>query len=181
MKTYPILHRSLLAAAGLGLAALTAQAQVDPVVPPGRQDHKVELKGSDKNFAEKMAKASMAEVEISRVAASRTSNPQVRDFAEQMAADHARLNDELSVLAAKKGISLPAKDNVAEKWTKQNAKDFDHDYLKKMVDDHEEAVKAFQKQALDGSDPDLVAFARKHLASLQHHLERAKDLERFLK
>jgi putative membrane protein len=158
----------------------TVHAQVDPVVRPARAD-RVEIKNADKNFAEKIAKASMAEVEISRVAASRSSNPQVREFAEQMIADHSRMADELSSLASHKGIALPARDNVAEKWTKQNAKDFDRDYLKKMVSDHEDAVKAFQKQALDGSDPELIAFARKHLSAVQHHLERAKDLERFLK
>jgi putative membrane protein len=179
MKTHSLLHRCILGA-GLVLGTLTVQAQHDPVLPPARGD-KVDIKNADKNFAEKIAKASMAEVEISRVAVSRSSNPQVREFAEQMIADHSRMSDELSSLAAHKGIALPAKDNVAEKWTKQNAKDFDKDYLKKMVSDHEDAVKAFQKQALDGSDPELMGFARKHLPALQHHLERAKDLERFLK
>jgi putative membrane protein len=178
------LRWALIGAAGLGsllaTGALSAQVRRDDPPPPIVRD-KVELKNADKNFAEKAAKASMEEVEVSRVAAARSSNPEVRAFAEQMAADHARMADELAALAAVKGISLPARDRIATKWEKQNAKDFDHDYLKKMVSDHEATVKLFQKQANDGNDPDLVAFARKHLSDVQHHLQRAKDLERFLK
>jgi putative membrane protein len=183
MKTYSLLRSKYLFGATIGLAVALSTglraAQLDPV-PPARSD-KVELKGAEKNFAEKVAKASMSEVEISRVAAERSSNPRVREFAEQMIADHSRLNDELATLAANRGITLPAKDNVADKWMKQNAKGFDRDYLKRMVSDHEDTVKLFQKQATEGVNPDLVAFARKHLDAIQHHLEQAKDLERFLK
>lgn len=183
MKTPSFLPSKYLCGAAVGVALLLGPglnaAQLD-TVPPARSD-KVELKGAEKNFAEKVAKSSMSEVEISRVAAHRSSNPRVREFAEQMIADHARLNDELSTLAADRGITLPAKDNVADRWMKQNAKDFDRDYLKRMVADHEDAVKLFQKQATDGQNPELVAFARKHLDAIQHHLEQAKDLERFLK
>jgi putative membrane protein len=183
MKTYSFLPSKYLLGAmiGLGLAlgpGLRA-AQLEPL--PSARNDKVELKGAEKNFAQNVAKASMGEVEISRVAAERSSNPRVREFAEQMIKDHSQLNDELATLAANRGITLPAKDNVADKWMKQNAKDFDRDYLKRMVADHEDAVKLFQKQATEGENAELVAFARKHLEAIQHHLEQAKDLERFLK
>jgi putative membrane protein len=162
---------------------LSTPAATPPDRPPTAPVivNKVELKGSDKDFAEKVAKASMEEVEVSRVAADRSLNPQIKAFAETMKADHSRLNDELSAIAASKGVSLPAKDRTAEKWMKQDAKDFDRDYVKKMVADHEDTVKVFQKQATEGEDADLVAFARKHLPAVQKHLEHANDLERLLK
>ena len=142
---------------------------------------RVKLKNPDRNFVEKVARMSMEEAEISRVAAERTSNPRVRAFAEAMASDHANLSKELSLIASDKGVVLPAKDTIGDKWLKRDAKSFDLDYLKKMVSDHEDTVQLFQKQARDGQDPELVAFARKHLAALQHHLQEASDLHKMMK
>lgn len=98
-----------------------------------------------------------------------------------LVSDHTAVNTELAEIAARRGVALPAKDRVDDKWTKRNARSFDHDYLKKMAEDHEETLKLFQKQATEGEDAELVAFARKHLPHLQQHLERAKDLQRLLK
>jgi putative membrane protein len=140
------------------------------------------IKRADKDFMEKAAKAGMEEVQISRVAAERTTNPDVKRLAQMIVAGHADANEELAALAAAKGVALPAKDNVFEdKWAKHKASDFDRDYLDKMVNAHEDAVKLFERQAKNGEDPEAVAFARKHLASLQHHLQQAIDLKRALK
>lgn len=175
-------------AATLGVA-LAAQTSVrddvrdvrerDSVVRPAGE--RVKLKNPDKNFVEKVARISLEQVEISRVAAERSSNPRVRALAEAMAADHAAMSKELNLIASDKGVVLPAKDNIGDKWHKRDAKSFDLDYLKKMVSDHEETLEQFQKQARDGHDAELVAFARKHLSALQHHLQEASDLHKMMK
>ncbi len=163
---------------------LLAQTRVADPVPPVREVRVVEtvrpLKKHDRDFMEKAAKTSMSEVAISRVAAARTSNPSVRSFAQSMIEDHERANEELSSLAAARGISLPAKDPHPDKWEKRDAKDFDKDYLEKMVADHEDVVKLFAKQAKDGDDAEALAFARKHLPRMQAHLQHALDLKRAL-
>lgn len=166
-----------MAAAGLGQTAVR-----DPN-PPARtvRGDAVELKRHDREFFEKAAKMSMAEVEISRVAATRSSNPEVRRFAEMMVADHQAAGEDLAALASAKGASIPAKETAPSRWEKHDAKDFDRDYIKKMYSDHEDLVKLFEKQAKDGTDPDAVAFARKHLPKLQQHLQHAADLRRSLK
>src|SRR5437870_5565669 len=83
------------------------------------------LKKADRDFMEKAAKASMSEVAISRVAASRTSNPEVRRFAQMMVEDHDSANEQLASLASGRGVSLPAKDPAPDKWEKRDAKNFD--------------------------------------------------------
>jgi putative membrane protein len=45
-----------------------------------------------------------------------------------------------------------------------------------MVEDHEKAVKLFSKEAQQGQDADLKAFAAKTLPTLQEHLSRAVQL-----
>lgn len=166
-----------MAAAGFG------QTTVRDPNPPARtvRGDAVELKRHDREFFEKAAKTSMAEMEISRVAAARSSNPEVRSFAEMMITDHQAASEELATLASAKGVSIPAKETAPSRWEKHDAKDFDRDYINKMLSDHEDAVKLFEKQAKDGTDADSVAFARKYLPKLQQHLQHAADLKRAFK
>jgi len=146
------------------------------------QTAKAEIPHVDRSFIEKAAKSGMEEVDASRVAADRTSNPDVRSLASTMITDHESANATLASLAASKGISIPASDNdTTKKWAKKDSKDFDHDYLAKMVSDHEDAVKLFQNEAKDGKDEETVAFARKVLPKLEHHLQMANDLKKALK
>jgi putative membrane protein len=51
---------------------------------------------------------------------------------------------------------------------------FDKDYMAAMVKDHEKDVAEFEKEAKDGSDPDVKAWASKTLPTLKKHLELAK-------
>jgi putative membrane protein len=172
-------------------ATMLAQATVrdervrDNRVAPAARDVRVvdpglPLKKSDRDFMEKAAKASMSEVAISRVAASRTSNPEVRRFAQMMIDDHEGAIEQLTALATAHNLSLPAKDPRPEKWEKRDAKNFDREYLDQMVDDHEKVVNLFEKQAKDGVDADTVSFARKNLPKMQKHLQQALDLKRAL-
>lgn len=181
---------SRLWAVGLGSALIPAlslaQTAVrdERVVPTTREVRVVEparpLSRGDRDFMEKAAKASMSEVAISRVAAARTSNADIRRFAQMMIDDHESAVEHLSKVATSRGFSLPAKDPHPAKWEKRDAKDFDREYLEQMIDDHETAVKLFEKQAKDGEDVETVAYARKHLPKLQAHLQQALDLKRGL-
>ncbi len=139
------------------------------------------LSHSDKSFVKKAAKSGFEEVDISRVVAARTANPQVRAFAQKMVDDHSSANEALATLATSKGVDLPAKDtDDASKWSDKSGKDLDEDYMDKMVSDHKDAVALFQKEADKGDDADIKAFARDTLPKLQHHLEMAMDLEKTL-
>jgi putative membrane protein len=197
MNTNPVKSSFLLTsrasrflALGLGGALLptfvVAQTAVrDERVVPVTRDGRVgeatrPLSRGDRDFMEKAAKTSMSEVAISRVAAARTSNADIRQFAQMMIDDHESAIDHLSKLATSRGFSLPAKDPHPDKWEKRDAKDFDREYLDQMIDDHENAVKLFEKQARDGEDADATAYARKYLPKLQAHLQHALDLKRGL-
>ena len=172
----------LIPAAALAQGATTVRD--DRVIPPARDVRVVDparpLQRADRDFMEKAAKASMSEVAISRVAAARTSNPDVRRFAQMMIEDHETAIEQLSALASSFGVSLPAKDPHPEKWEKRDAKNFDREYLEQMIDDHEDVVKLFEKHAKDGEDAQTVAYARKHLPKMQQHLQHAIDLKRAL-
>jgi putative membrane protein len=165
----PILS-SVRFAAALATAFLAFQASAQTV------------KRGDRDFVEKAAKSGMEEVDISRIAAERTTNSSVKSFAQMMVSDHSAANEKLTSIATAKAVKLPAQDPSASgKWAKRDGKDFDQEYVDKMVSDHKDAVELFQKEAEKGSDPELQAFARDTLPKLQHHLEMAMDLKKTVK
>jgi putative membrane protein len=146
----------------------------------------VAINKSDKKFIEDAAKLGNGEVELSQLAATHSQNGDVTSFAKTMIDDHTKANNELMELARNKGIEMPADDAHAknkdlEKMNGLQGEKFDNKYVKKMVSDHKDAVKLFEKESKDGNDTDLRNFASQTLPTLQHHLGMAQQLEKDLK
>ena len=157
MKTYTY----LLSVAAAATLACVSYAQT------------VELSHADRSFFEKAAKAGHKQVAISEAVQPNLTTSSARELAQMIASDHAKANEELRALAAKKGVVLPAEDaKPAQKWNK-NDKDADEDYLEEMVSEHKDAVELFEKAA-KSKDADIAAFAEKTLPTLRQHLARAK-------
>jgi putative membrane protein len=55
---------------------------------------------------------------------------------------------------------------------------FDRAYAQAMVKDHQEDLRAYQEEAANGADPDVKAFAARHVSILQEHLRMAERLPR---
>ena len=176
-KNIPLRCAAVLVATTLfsTLSAETSALPNSPSPTVTARDDMSKLSHSDRSFIEKAAKAGMKEVEISQVVEGRVMDPQVKNFAQMMVADHMAANTELASLAAQKGVTLPKESTKAsEKWAKKD-KDLDKDYVKEMKEDHEDDVKLFEK-GQHSDDPDVAAFARKTLPTLQHHLSVITEL-----
>ncbi len=135
----------------------------------------------DPTFVTMTAQANLAEVDAGRLAVKKTSNPEVKRFAQHMIDDHTQANSELSDLARKKGIDMPfqadeAHQKDAARLAGMNGADFDRSYMMMMVNDHQKVVSMFEKYSGEASDPDVRAFARKMLPTLQDHLKMAREL-----
>jgi putative membrane protein len=61
-----------------------------------------------------------------------------------------------------------------------SGRDFDRAYAEEMVQDHERAVKLFQKYQQESSNKELGAFAKQTLPVLEEHLQMAQTLEKSL-
>ena len=59
---------------------------------------------------------------------------------------------------------------------KKSGTEFDKSYVDMMVDQHEADVKLFERAAKEAQDPEVRAFASRHLPSLRGHLEQANSL-----
>ena len=122
----------------------------------------------------------MEEVQVSRLAAERAGNPQLRQFAQRMVQDHETVNRELRALAQSKGVDLTAEALENRQWDKiaqKKAKEFDEDYVEHLVEAHDDSVDLFEK-ASKSEDSEIAAFASKHLPTLQQHYSHAKELEK---
>jgi putative membrane protein len=123
----------------------------------------------------------MAEVELGKLALSKTHIASLKKFAQMMVDDHGKANDELKAIAQKKNITLPdAVDNdhkqkIAD-LEKKHGKDFDKAYVNAMIDGHKKTLDLMEKEAKDGKDPDLKAFAEKTAPTVKMHLESIKTI-----
>jgi len=142
------------------------------------------LSAADKNFLLKAAEGGQAEVETSKLAASKASSTEVKTFAAQMVTDHTKANDELKALASSKGVTLPAEPSAKlktelKKLEAATGADFDHKYASSMgVSAHRETVALFKRASTSSRDSDVKAWAGQTLPTIEHHLKMAEDLKK---
>src|SRR5207248_3160534 len=121
------------------------------------------------------------EVKLGEYAMTAASSEAVKKFGKRMVDDHSKANKELKTLAADKGVTLPSTldkkcQEVYDKLAKIKGAEFDKEYMRHMVEDHEKDVAKFQTAAKSLQDPDLKAWALKTLPTLNEHLRMAKEI-----
>jgi putative membrane protein len=175
------------AAVALGLSSAIAvtgpaMAQADPTNPPvaAAATALPQLSKGDRNFVDDAAQSGLAEVELGKLA-QKSLNPDVRRFAQRMIADHTKANGQLKAVAQANRIAAPDTLDVEhrklhEKLANEHDGNFDRDYARAMVTDHDRAVKLFQQEEQSGDNPDIKAFARDTLPILQDHQKMAAAL-----
>lgn len=140
-----------------------------------------QMEAKDKDFVKEAAGGGLMEVELGRYAQQNARNPRVKQFGAMMVRDHSKANEELKGLASRKNVDLSdaldnSHQNKLSDLKQKTGSDFDEAYIKEMVDDHEKDVDKFKKQAEDGEDQDLKAFAAKTLPVLLMHQDSAKSI-----
>ena len=139
----------------------------------------------DRNFLIVMMADGHTEIDLAKLARQKASNRQVKDFAAIMIRDHQKAAAELKTVASHANIDTAKADmderkNVRDRLAKLSGPEFDREYMKQMVDDHEKAVDAAEDTA-DGSGNDHVKqWAAKALPTLKKHLEQARQIRRDL-
>jgi putative membrane protein len=135
----------------------------------------------DETFFEKAGQAGLAEVQAGRIAESKGTSAEVREFGALMAEHHGEANEKLAALAKAKGVTLPAApsqgqmDAMKALQTRDGAR-FDQAYLAEQVKAHEEAVQLLKSEIASGQDADTRAFARELLPTVESHLRMAYQL-----
>jgi putative membrane protein len=135
----------------------------------------------DSSFVKDAAEGGMSEVELGQLAQQKATNPAVKEFGAMMIADHTAANDKLKAVAAAKQVTLPDSPSLMQKASKKkldmmSGDSFDKSYVKGMIDDHKADIKEFQKEATEGKDPEVKAFAVATLPTLRMHLQKIQAI-----
>lgn len=146
----------------------------------------VAVDSDDAMFTTEAAAGGMAEVELGKIALAKSSNAKVKEFATMMVNDHGKANSELMAIASAKNISLPTTldekhQKIADELNALSGRDFDMKYVEKMHDGHESTLDLMQKEAKDGKDADLKAFAAKTAPVVKGHLDMIKRIHDSMK
>ena len=136
---------------------------------------------TDKMFVHKALQGGMAEVELGQLALTKSSDPDVKKFAQQMVDDHTKMGEDMKAVATPLGVEIPkrlSKKDQAIK-TKLEALDgaaFNKSYIKDMVKDHEDDEKEFKNESQMATIPEVKDAATKGEKVISMHLEMVKQV-----
>jgi len=139
------------------------------------------VNAKDRNLIRELAAANMAEINTAKIAQSKTSNDQVRSFAQQMIDDHTQVGAQLQQLAQAKNVSLPTSPNAkqraeAKKLQALSGEKFDNQYLSIAgVSDHKKAEQLVKRISAQAKDSELKTFASNLEPSFAKHLDLAQQ------
>ncbi|MDP9113806.1 MAG: DUF4142 domain-containing protein [Acidobacteriota bacterium] len=137
------------------------------------------LNAQDQKFIQDAAKGGMMEVQMGRLGLEKGQSQGVKSLSQRLIDDHSKGNRELEALAKRKGASLPQEDAkmvYSTPLASKNGAEFDREFARTAVEDHEKDIREFEKEANSGSDPDVKNWARQTLPTLRAHLSAAQAL-----
>jgi putative membrane protein len=134
------------------------------------------------NFLADAIRTNIAEVKLGQLAAERAQNLQVRQYGDTLRKDRTKSLEKASSLASE--IGVPASSELTDQQRKQfeslqklSGEEFDTTFLSQMVREHQTDIAKFSAQAQSGSDPEVMAFAKETLPTLQAHLQQAQSIQ----
>jgi putative membrane protein len=134
-----------------------------------------QMSDADRSFLMQAAKDGMKEVHMGQMAAQQGQSDDVKKLGRMIAADHQKANQQLMAIAAKKGVKPDTKHDM--RMSKRDMKNFDQAWIGMMINDHQKDIGLYQRQAQQGADPDLKAYAKKTLPVLQKHLKAVQQAQ----
>ena len=184
-RTLPVTLAAVMASAFI---AHTEHVRTQDFAPTIRTHEELAAKGllaaTDEDFIKHAARANAIEIQAGKLAMSKTTNAEVRAFAETLVNDHTAAAKELAQWATKKNVVLKDDDPAVKikldkhKWldTKTGA-DFDRQFVEAMISDHSDAVMLFSFESRNTKDPALKKFADDTLPAIRAHASMGRRLK----
>jgi len=161
---------------GLLVVATTASAQTAPAAAAADAGR---LHAADQTFIADGTKAVATQRDAARIATSRSTDRDVKAFAERVSSDNAKISDALRA-ASPRGVDVPKNDPDAAVLASINnlrGADFDKVYIEQVaLAGEQKALSAFQAEIASGRDEQLKDAAKKALPTIQEHYAMAQDL-----
>lgn len=135
--------------------------------------------------------ANQIDIDTAKLALTKTKNPQVKEFANQMISDHTALEKSVSDLAKKLGVT-PEQSETSKQLKQQAAEEmkklrslhgagFDKEYAPREVAFHQAVIDAASKTLIpDAKNAELKSALEGAAPLLQGHLQHAQQLQQSL-
>jgi putative membrane protein len=138
---------------------------------------------SDQDFLNMAAQTDMTEAHLGQLATNQAAAQEIKDFAQMLVTDHTNDYQQLGMLASKTGNTIPTgldakQDKMIAPFEKLKGAAFDRRFAHEMVAGHTKAIAEYKREAQDGQNADIKAYASQTLPTLQKHLEAAQGLEK---
>ncbi len=130
----------------------------------------------DKMFIADAAEGGMKEIQFSKLALDKSSNDQVKTYAQQMITDHTQLNNDMMPFAQQAGVTPPtqlnAKDQAEyDQLSKLSGTRFDQMYIRAMQKDHHKDLREFKAEAASATDPSFKTTVQNGEKVIQQHTD----------
>jgi putative membrane protein len=136
---------------------------------------------TDRMFVKNAMEGGLAEVQLAQLTLQKSSNDQVKQFAQKMIDDHTKLNEQMKPVAQQLGVQAPTQ--ISKKDSKTIAKmqslsgsAYDQAYIQDMVKDHKKDLSDFQLEASSGSDPTVKDAANQGGQMIAQHLQLIQQI-----
>jgi len=174
MIRFPVASLIGACTASLLVLATTAHAQTPK---PAADDTK--LHAEDQAFVADATKAVSTQRDAARLATSRSTDRDVKAFAERVATDNAKVSEALRA-ASPRGVDVPNNDPdtaVLDSIKNLRGSDFDKVYIEQVaLGGEQKALSTFQAEIASGRNEQLKDAARKALPTIQAHYAEAQQL-----
>lgn len=170
----------LLTTLALGLPVATAGGAGPAAMAPSMTTAQTS-NDTDVLFMEAATMSNLAEIATSRLALQKSGNAAVRAYAQKMITEHTKAQNELNVLAARKGIRLTDKPGAdqrlqGKKLSTLSGAAFDAEYKNVQVAGHDMTLMLIKAYRSFGQDADVLDYAAKTQPIVAGHLELAQAL-----
>jgi len=135
----------------------------------------------DALFVKNALQGGIAEVQLGQLTLQKSTNDQVKQFAQKMIDDHTRMGDQMKPVAQQVGVTVPTEPSKKDKQTMAKLQAlsgpaYDQAYIKDMVKDHKQDLTEFQMEASSGQDQTVKDAASQGSKVITQHLQMAQQL-----
>jgi putative membrane protein len=138
---------------------------------------------TDQKFVDMAAQTDMMEAHLGQLAQDQGAAQGVKDFGSTLVTDHTNDYQQLAAAAQKAGMNVPKgldaeRNRMITPFHKLKGAAFDRRFVQEMVVGHTKAIAEYRREAQDGQNADIKAYASQALPTLEKHLQAARSLQK---
>jgi putative membrane protein len=175
-----VISAAAAAAVACGRPASDTAETTPPLATPETAPETVAQASNTSAFVSQLATGAVVEVESSRIAAARSRNDSVKQFARTLITEGEATRSELERIAQELGAPLLTLDSASmdaiERVRQADAESLDARYLDVIINARQTAIDEVERYAQYGESADLRAWARESLPTMRVRLQEADVL-----